>query len=242
MIIFGRNVALEALASNTLVNKVYIQDSINQDSKIQEIVRLSKQKSVKIDFVHSNLLDKLSTGKAHQGVLAEVTLSTYSSLKALFKHKTNFAHDSLIYIFESQLSQNMGAIIRSAEVSGIRAVIIPPKQNITSETIKVSTGAIFNIPIVQESIFNAIKTAHANGYQVAGIERSGTTYYNANLDVPTMFIIGGEDKKLTQTIRSKCDVILEIPQFGKTNSLNMSVASGIIIFEHIKQLEESKNV
>lgn len=242
MTIYGRNAIKEALASNSSVHKLFIQESIKKDQKVSEILFLARSKNVQAYFVGIHDLDKLSNGKSHQGVAAEVNLKTYSSLKAFLKQETSFIHDSFIYIFESQLSQNIGAIIRTAEVAGIRGVIIPPKQNLTAEAVKISTGAVFNLPIIQESIFNTLKTAKTMGYQIAGIERNGTKYSNASLDMPTLFIIGGEDKELTGTIRSKCDVILEIPQYGKINSLNMSVASGIILFEHIKQLEEIKNV
>lgn len=236
MIIYGRNVVKEAILSTHTVSKVYVQQSIHSDKKISEILLEANNQNVTVEKHDNSSLTRIAKNKHHQGIAAEISIRTFSSLVSFLKDSSEYIHNSFMFILESQLSQNLGAIARSAEVAGMRGIIIPPKQQITPESIKISTGGLLKIPIIKDSAFNAIKTAKNQGYIVAGIERGGETYYQANISLPTLFIIGGEDKELTSTIQGKCDTILTIPQFGDINSLNMSVAAGIIMFEHIKQL------
>src|SRR5690606_33574111 len=97
---------------------------------------------------------------------------------------------------------------------------------------------LFHIPIIQESIFNTLTTCKKNGFFVYGIERDGNIYTKTDLTGNALFIIGGEDKSLSEQVRKKCDAILEIPQFGKVNSLNMSVATSIVLFERVRQITQ----
>ncbi|BCX13822.1 MAG: 23S rRNA (guanosine(2251)-2'-O)-methyltransferase RlmB [Candidatus Dojkabacteria bacterium] len=236
MLVYGRNVVLEALRSDsTRVFEIKLQEGTQVDQKIKEIINIANLKKIPIQKIGLQSLHHLTSKANHQGIVAEVELRTYQSIKKFLNQSKSFKHNAFIYVSESQLSQNLGAIARTAEVAGFRGIIIPPKQNITSEAIKISTGALFNLPIIRDSLFNTIKTLKKNEFWIYGIERDGKIYCKTNIDKKALFIIGGEDKSLSEAIRKQCDEILEIPQFGNINSLNMSVATGIIIFEYIRQ-------
>lgn len=234
MIVYGRNVLLEALKSSHIIHRIYLQRDINIDSKLSVILDLSKYRNIRIDYFASKDLDRISKTVDHQGIVGEMEFGTYRLKNAL----RNFYGKSFIYILEASFVHNIGAIARTAESAGLGGVIISPNLNITASAIKSSAGAIFNVPIIAGSVFNVIKTFKENGYFIYGIERGGSVYYEADLTGSSLFIIGGENKSISQQISSKCDSILSIPQFGKVNSLNMSVAAAVVIYEHIRQ---SKN-
>lgn len=244
MVITGRNTTKEALLSDFSVSVVFLQNNltISADPKIVEIISLCKKRKIPIKTETSQLLKKILKTNDHQGVGALVNFGIKNLSSKNISEIINLSK-SYFYISESTFDQNIGSIIRTCEIAGLGGVIIPKKTEINSTIAKISAGAIFHIPIFSCQIFEAIKLFKNEGYKIAGIERNGTIYYHQNLDGRFLFIIGGEDKSLTDGIRSRCDTILEIPQKGKINSLNMSVASSIIIFEHIKQINNStKNV
>jgi 23S rRNA (guanosine2251-2'-O)-methyltransferase len=262
MIIYGRNTVIEALRAETYITDIYLEEQLrfknphlkknltrfkNQtgsegqtsnledtsSDKIELIHKLARDRAIDIEYISHNEVARLAKSDEHQGVACKMEFQT-TSLKSYLDNKDNLAK-SMIYISEATYEHNVGAIIRSAECAGIGAVIIPNTIQVTSTIAKISTGALFYIPIIQEPIFQAIKVAKSYGIQITGIEREGKTYYKEDLNIPTLFIIGGEDKSLSDTVRKECDTILEIPQYGQINSLNMSVASSIIMFESARQ-------
>lgn len=234
MIVYGRNVLLEALKSSHLIHRVYIERDVRVDSKLSEILNLVRAKNVRLDEVSSKDLDKISKVEEHQGIAAEMEFKTEKLKDAL---NSSFGK-SFIYILEASFVHNIGAIARTAESAGFGGVIVSPSLNITPAAIKSSAGAIFNIPIITGSVFNVIKTFKDNNYFVYAIERGGENYFEVDLSNSGLFIIGGEDKSISSQIASKCDKLLSIPQFGKANSLNMSVAAGIVIYEHLRQFNK----
>jgi 23S rRNA (guanosine2251-2'-O)-methyltransferase len=115
-------------------------------------------------------------------------------------------------------------------------VIIPPKMSITPVVVRISMGAIFHIPFYSYSLFPAIKEFKNEGFLIAGIEINGEkTIYDTNLSDNVLLIVGGEDKSISPEVAQKCDVVMNIPQYGHVNSLNMSVAAGLAIFEYARQ-------
>jgi 23S rRNA (guanosine2251-2'-O)-methyltransferase len=240
MIVYGRNTVLEALKSNYDVLELYLQEFIPFDEKIKEINKHASKRKVEIKRTTHKALTKLVGEDEHQGIAAKINYHDANLYDVLSNLNSNTKSKSFIYISDATYDHNIGAIIRSAECAGLAGVIVPTKINITSKIAKISTGALLHIPIIKLSIFQAIKSLHKEGYKICGIERDGNSYFNADLNQDCLFIIGGEDRSLTENIRTECDEILEIPQFGKINSLNMSVASSIVIFEHIRQILSAK--
>lgn len=230
MLIYGRNTVLEALASNYDCLQLYIQSEIKVDDKIQNIINLAKKRDVAIKSISFKELKKITKSEENQGVALEVKFNEHKLREVLQNTESN----SFIYISDATYEHNVGAIIRTAECAGLSGVIIPNDLKITPTTIKISTGAIFHIPIIQNSVFNTIKELKDKGYTIIGIERGGKKLFSTKIPQKSLLIIGSEDKGLSEPIKDKCDFILEIPQFGHVNSLNMSVASAIVIYKYLE--------
>jgi len=233
MITYGRNTVIEALKSNFKVTEVYIEETIRSDDKISKLLDLASEKNSKLINISHKKLSKLIGNDEHQGVACKVDFFEYKLKDILEKNVGE--NNSMIYISEATYEHNIGAIIRTAECAGLMAVILPQSLNITPTIAKISTGALFHIPIIRQSIFQTIKEVKKYQYYITGIERNGVLLNKANISNNNLFIIGGEDKSLTKPVSDLCDQIIEIPQFGLVNSLNMSVAAGIIIYEYVRQ-------
>jgi len=236
MKIEGRNPVIELLRSNREISKILMEDGINIDEKVAEILMRATNRKIKIDRVGKKKLDKLSTSRTHQGViaLAEITFPKLSSIIEI----NNIHHlpNNFIYIREALYEHNIGAIARSAEAAGFKSIIIPPKVDISAQTFRVSMGALANLKIIKESLFTAIKSCKEAGIKVVGIEvTTDKYYYDENLTGDTLLIIGGEDHPLSTPVLDQCDTVVKIPMHGKINSLNMSVACSVVLFEKLRQ-------
>ncbi len=235
MNIEGRNPVLESLRSNPdNIRELFIRDKVAKDDKMYEIVKIAKKKKIKIRFVKVNFLDRVSDTGKHQGVIAVRSSFPVLSFQEIIQDAS--PNLMIIYIRESFNEFNIGSIIRSAECTGTKAVVLSPKTKITPQVIRASMGASEHISIVHESLFATIKTCKDNGIKVVGIEVDGEKmYYEEDLRGPVMFIVGGEDRSLSEEIMRKCDSVVKIPLLGQVNSLNMSVASGVVMYEKIRQ-------
>lgn len=237
MLIPGRNPTIEALRSQHKVSEVFLQTNINVDPKIAEILDLAKSKGTRITEMTLGQLEKVSNGEHHQGVIAKMELQAEKFNQKVLEEKPGF----YVYIREAQYEQNLGAIIRTAEVAGVTGVIIAPKQDLTGIMARTSMGAIFHIPIYSGSLFPTIKEFKDMDFPVSAIEINGqVSLFESNLKGPGMLIVGGEDKSISPQIAAQCDQLIVIPQFGKVNSLNMSVAAALAIYEHVRQRESQK--
>jgi 23S rRNA (guanosine2251-2'-O)-methyltransferase len=237
----GRNPVTELLKSNYKTTLVYMQDALLQDEKITTIIRLAKKKNTPVKYVSKKELDKITKTESHQGVIAQA---------ASFEHKLKDIIDvnkpgrkKLIYIKDANHDHNIGAIIRSAECAGFDGVLLPKKLEITPNIIRASMGACFHIPVLRQSVFQTIKILNGEGFQIIAIElhEKAKNLYATDLKGDILLIIGSEDKGVSQEILAKCDKIIKIPIEGKLNSLNMSVAAAITIFETTRQQSVSDN-
>lgn len=233
MQIEGRNPILEALRANTPIDKLIVEKNIKKDEKVKEILKLAQKKRIKIQEDKKYLLDKKSKTGVHQGFIAYGTQGNNLEFPELIKQEKAF----LIYIREALYEHNIGAIIRTAECVGASGVILPPKISVSPQVRRAAMGATEHLNIVNYNLFQAIKEAQAQGIQVVGIERTkdSTNLYKTELNRPIMLIIGGEDRSLSETITQKCDKTVQIPMSGKVNSLNMSVAAAIVMYEVFRQ-------
>lgn len=226
---------MESLHSYFLPESIFFDESFTKtsDEKVKAILNTARKKSLNIIPINKKELSKMCPDQRHQGFVAKIDFKTHKAkdIEIDYSKKIN----SYIYIMSADYEHNLGAIIRTSEVAGFSGVIIPPKVSITPVVVKASAGAVLHIPIFQESIYSSIKIFKDKGFKIFGIERNGEVYYKTDLTNPSLFIIGGEDVSVTENIQRNCDKIIEIPQFGKINSLNMSVAASIVIFEQVKQ-------
>ena len=237
MNIEGRNPVLESLRSNPkLVREIFIRDKVKKDDKMYEIVKLAKKHKIKMRFVRVEFLSRISDTGKHQGVIAvRAALPVLSLREILDSGEQNMM---FIYIRESFNEFNIGSIIRTAECTGATAVVLSPKTKITPQVIRASMGASENVSIIHESLFNAIKSCKDAGVKVVGIEVEGKkNYYESDLTGSVMFIVGGEDRSLSEEIIQKCDEVVKIPLNGKINSLNMGVAAGVVMYDKVRQDE-----
>lgn len=205
---------------------------INLDPKIAEILSLAEKNNVRVSRVSRKQLDNISQGEVHQGVVGKVELVA----KGLQADDLLERPGMFVYIREAQYEHNVGAIIRTAEAAGISGVVIAPKQKLTSTIARISMGAIFHLPVYSASLFPAIKMFKQQAMLVSALEINGNKHITeANLADPGMLIVGGEDRSISQEIAVQCDQLLKIPMFGQVNSLNMSVAAAVTIYEHVRQ-------
>lgn len=236
MQIQGRNPVLEALNAGMNIKKIIIKEG-DIDPKLSSILDIAQSKKINIQYRSKRFLNKISQTPIHQGVIAIVEDIKEPSLEELLDRINENKKDAfLIYIREAQNEANIGAIIRSAEAAGCDAVLIPPKISLSPVMIRSSMGASLHIPVINYNLFQSIKYLQKQNVKVIGIEMDGDRYYHeADLRGPLMLIIGGEDRSLSKELQEKCDMVVKIPMLGKVNSLNMSVAASIVMYEKVRQ-------
>lgn len=237
-LVIGRNPVLELLKSERPIEKIYIQQGMKGEFEI-ELRNLLKGKNIPVSHVHPAKLNGI-TSQNHQGVIAVTSLIEYTELEDLID-KIYFEGEvpSLLFLDSITDIRNVGSIIRSAEVLGAHGIILGSKNTaiINHIAIKVSAGAAFNIPIVKvHSANNAVET----------LKNSGISIYASTLDCrkdiseinfknPFCVILGSEDEGITPHLLKISDDEFKIPQFGKTESLNVAVSAGIILYEAVRQ-------
>ena len=213
MYIYGKNVVKETLENKKKIKKAYVYKKFN-DREIFE-------------------LDKL-VGENHQGIILVVDDYKYEEVENLVK-----SENSLIVILDHITDpHNFGAIIRTCEAAGVDGIIIPKDRSVqvNSTVIKVSTGAIENVKISKvTNLVNTINYLKKNGYWIVGTDMNGTNYTKLDYKGKIALIIGNEGEGMGRLVKDSCDFIASIPMIGKTNSLNASVAAGILIYEVVKQ-------
>lgn len=228
MYIYGKNVALEYLEKKEKIKKAII----SKDFKDQKILSLLQKQNISTRFLSKKEIDELAKGN-NQGIILDVPDFTYNTINDIP------LEDGFVVILDHlEDPHNFGAIIRTCEAAGVDAIIIPKDRSVdvNSTVIKVSTGAISNIKIIKvTNLVNVIKELKEKGYWFIGTDMEGTSYeqidYKGNIGI----IIGNEGKGMSDIITKNCDFIASIPMKGKVNSLNASVAAGIVIFEALKQ-------
>ncbi len=228
MYICGKNVAREYLESNEKVRKVILAKNYNDN----EILNLVKRKNVDTEFVDKYVLDKI-TKENHQGIILQVPDFEYSSLDDFM-----YKDDSFVVILDHiEDPHNFGAIIRTCEAAGVDGIIIPKNRSVdvTSTVIRTSVGASKYVPICQiTNLTNTINELKKNGFWVVGTDMDGTSYDEIDYKGKICIIIGNEGSGIGHLVRENCDFIASIPMKGKINSLNASVAAGIIIYEAVR--------
>ena len=236
--IFGIHPILEALKSELVIDKLFLQKDSNH-SKIQEIVTICEKSDVTINYVPLEKLNRLTKGN-HQGVVAITSPISFYSLESLVENIIQEKENPLFLILD-QLSdvRNFGAIIRTAECTGVHAIIIQKKGGapVTGDTIKTSAGAIFKIPICKvDHIKDAIFYLKAsNIITIAATEKTNETIYDLNLNAPLAIVMGSEGKGVSKSVLNIVDQKAALPLLGDINSLNVSVACGALLYEVLRQ-------
>ncbi|MGI9548262.1 MAG: 23S rRNA (guanosine(2251)-2'-O)-methyltransferase RlmB [Flavobacteriaceae bacterium] len=236
--IYGIRAVIEAINAEKSINKVLIQKGL-QGSLVRELEKLVQQKGISASYVPVQKLNKLCS-ENHQGVVATISPIEFRPFEALVEEVLEKTKTPLFLLLDRVSDvRNFGAIIRTAECTGVSGIIIQNKgaAPVTADTVKTSAGAVFNVPIAKVAhLKDAIYYLQASGIQlVAASEKTEQSIYDLNFNGPTAIIMGSEDSGISPSILKIADHRGKLPMLGSIDSLNVSVACGIILYEVVRQ-------
>ena len=236
--IFGLYPVLEALQAKAPVDKIFLNQQ-SEASRFHEILQLAQAQNVTVNSVPQEKLDKL-TRSNHQGIVAYLSPIQFTDLDTLVASVLEQSKSPLLLILDQITdARNFGAIIRTAECTGVDGIIILKKGGapVSADTVKTSAGAIFNIPVCKvDHIKDALYYLQGSGFKVLGAsEKTANSYFDADLTGAMGLVLGSEDKGISKSIIPLLDGLISLPMVGKTKSLNVSVACGALLFEAVRQ-------
>lgn len=234
----GRNAVLEAFRSGRCVDKLFILDGC-QDGPVRTIAREARKKDTIISYVSRERLDQLSETGAHQGVIAQVAAYDYSTVEDILNKAKEKGEPPFIFLLDNiEDPHNLGAIIRTANLAGAHGVIIPKRRavGLTATVAKTSAGALNYTPVAKvTNLGQTIDELKEQGLWFVCADMNGETMYRLNLTGPIGLVIGNEGEGVSRLIREKCDFTASIPMKGDIDSLNASVAAGVLAYEIVRQ-------
>ena len=237
-LIVGRNAVMQALKSGRTIDSVTVAEG-QRGGQAAKIIEICREKKIPVKYADSRKLDKLCGGAAHQGVAAFAAAHDYAELDDIFNLAQSRGESPFIVICDGlEDPHNLGAILRTAEAAGVHGVIIPKRNSVTLNytVAKTSAGAIEYVPVVKvTNIAGTIDTLKGRGVWVFGADMEGTPWTELDFTGSVALVIGSEGRGLSKLVREKCDFIASLPMKGKINSLNASVAAGILMFEASRQ-------
>ena len=232
LIIEGRNAVIEAFRSGKTIDKVFVLDGC-QDGPVRTIVREAKKHDTILQFVTKERLDQLSETGKHQGVVAHAAAYEYAEVEDILALAKEKGEDPFIFILH-----NLGAIIRTANLAGAHGVVIPKRRavGLTATVAKTSAGALNYTPVAK--VTNLVKTMEElkeKGLWFVCADMGGETMYRLNLTGPIGLVIGNEGTGVGRLVKEECDFVASIPMKGDIDSLNASVAAGVLAYEIVRQ-------
>ena len=234
----GRNAVLEAFRSGKCVDKLFILDGC-QDGPVRTIAREARKTDTIINYVSKERLDQLSETHAHQGVIAQVAAYDYSTVDEILARAEEKGEAPFLIILDNvEDPHNLGAIIRTANLAGAHGVIIPKRRavGLTSTLAKTSAGAINYTPVAKvTNIVRTIEELKEKGIWFVCADMGGETMYDLDLTGPMGLVIGNEGEGVSRLVREACDFTASIPMKGDIDSLNASVAAGVLAYEIVRQ-------
>lgn len=234
----GRNAVLEAFRAGKTIDKLYIQDGCH-DGVLNTITREARKHDTIINYVAKERMDQMSTTGKYQGVIAQAAAYEYAELDEIFAKAEEKGEPPFIFILdEIEDPHNLGAIIRTANLAGAHGVIIPKRRaaGLTATVVKASAGALNYTPVVKvTNIAQTIEDLKKRGLWFVCADMNGETMYRLNLTGPIGLVIGNEGEGVSRLVREKCDYIASIPMHGDIDSLNASVAAGVLAYEIVRQ-------
>ena len=232
MYVFGKNVAKELINNNKKILKAYLAHNVKSCDIDIELNKLA----IDITYLNKNELDKLQTGN-HQGFILEIPDFKYLSEKEMLDRLPS--NPFIVILDHLEDPHNFGAIIRTCEAAGVDFIIIPKNRSVSvnSTVMKTSVGALDNVNIVEVTNLNTtINKLKGQGVWIVGTDmEDSVSYETIDYKIPIALIIGSEGFGMSALVKKNCDFIARIPMYGKINSLNASVAAGIMIYEVIRQ-------
>ena len=244
-VLIGRNAVTEALRAGRGINKILLADG-DREGQVSEITALAKERGIILQFVERSKIESIAGGLRHQGVLAYVAPVAYAELEdILAKAEAAGEPPFLLLLDELEDPHNLGALLRTADATGVHGVLIPKRRSVplTATVAKTSAGAVEYVPVARiGNISQTLKALKEKGFWVAGADMDGSqNYYEADLTGPLVLVVGSEGKGMGRLTKEQCDFIVKMPMVGKINSLNASVAGSILMYESMRQRLAKKN-
>ena len=234
----GRNPVIEAFRAGKTVDKVYILDGCS-DGPVKTIIREAKKRDTLLFFVSKDRLDEMSETGHHQGVIARVASYEYADIDDIFEIAEKRGEAPFVFLLDGiEDPYNLGAIIRTANVSGAHGVIITKRNasGITPTTVKASAGAVEHTPVVKvTNMSRTIEELKEKGLWFVCADMDGEVMYKQNLTGPIGLVIGNEGSGVSRLVKEKCDLVASVPVRGEIESLNASVAAGVLAYEIVRQ-------
>lgn len=234
----GRNAVLEAFRSGKTIDKLYVQKGVS-DGPIQSILREAKKTDTIVNFVERERLDQMSEEGHHQGVIAHAAAYEYAEVEDLLKAAEEKGEPPFLFLLDGiEDPHNLGAIIRTANLAGAHGVIIPKRRavGLTATVAKTSAGALNYTPVAKVTNLTAVmEDLKKKGMWFVCADMDGESMYKLDLKGPIGLVIGGEGSGVGRLVKESCDMVASIPMKGNIDSLNASVAAGVLAYEIVRQ-------
>ena len=234
----GRNAVIEAYRAGRPIDKLFILDGC-QDGPILTIKREAKAKQTPVKFVTKERLDQLSETGKHQGVIAYAAAYEYATVEEILDNARQTGEAPFVFLLDNiEDPHNLGAIIRTANLAGAHGVIVPKNRaaGLTAVVAKTSAGALNFTPVARvTNLAKTIEELKKEGIWFVCADMGGTTMYDLNLKGPIGLVIGNEGEGVGRLVKEKCDMVASIPMKGDIDSLNASVAAGVLAYEIVRQ-------
>ncbi|MBQ9575719.1 MAG: 23S rRNA (guanosine(2251)-2'-O)-methyltransferase RlmB [Muribaculaceae bacterium] len=236
--IYGIHAVLEAIDAGKDIDKILLSKTLN-DETAKEITDRARQLRVPVQRVPVQKIDRI-TRRNHQGVVAMMAAVTYYRVEDVVPQLFDNGENPFIVVLDGVTDvRNFGAVARTCECAGVSAIVIPDRESVSvnADAVKTSAGALNYLPVCREhNLVNAVKLLRDSGFKIVGTsDKSQTNYTQGDYTGPVAIILGAEDKGISPEIMKLCDTRVLIPEFGHINSLNVSVAGGIMIYEVVRQ-------
>lgn len=234
----GRNVVIEAFRSGKTIDKLYILDGC-QDGPVTTIKREAKKHHVMIKYVSKERLDQMSVTGKHQGVIAVAAAYEYAEVEDMLELAGKKGEEPFLILLDNiEDPHNLGAIIRTANLAGAHGVIIPKNRavGLTPTVARASAGALHYTPVARvTNMSQTIEDLKKRGLWFVCADMDGTPMYELNLKGAIGLVVGNEGQGVGRLVKEKCDMVASIPMKGNIDSLNVSVAAGILAYEIVRQ-------
>jgi 23S rRNA (guanosine2251-2'-O)-methyltransferase len=238
----GKNPVLEALKAGRSLNKIWLSTQA-QRHLVGPILEEAKSRGVVVQYVDKRKLDQLVPGLTHQGVVAQAAPAEYVEVDELLARAAERGEPPfLVLLDEVEDPHNLGSVLRTVDCTGAHGVIVPKRRSasLTAVVAKTSAGAVEYVPVARvANLVQTIEKLKEAGVWIAGADAAAETdVFQSNLTGPLAVVIGSEGRGLSRLVREKCDFLISLPMFGRINSLNASVAAGVILYEAVRQRKE----
>lgn len=243
-VLVGRNAVTEALKSGRGINKLWIASG-DREGSVAELAALAKERGIVVQYVERAKIESLAGGHRHQGVLAYVAPVPYAELDDILKAAEEKGEAPfLVLLDELEDPHNLGALLRTADATGVHGILIPKRRSVSlnATVAKTSAGAVEYVPVARiGNIAQTLKKLKEKGLWVAGADMDGEkAYYEADLTGPLVLVVGSEGRGMSRLTKEACDFIVSMPMVGRINSLNASVAGSILMYESMRQRLQKK--